>query len=88
MWTAVSNQAGGHPSPNAGVVEAAFAAALGVRVGGANVYAGRPESRPRLGTGSSARQPATSPGPSGSAARSAAAVAVLGLAGSRRWWRR
>jgi adenosylcobinamide-phosphate synthase len=40
-----------HPSPNAGVVEAAFAAALGVRLGGVNDYAGRIETRPRLGCG-------------------------------------
>ncbi len=87
VWTAVRNQASRHPSPNAGVVEAAFAAALGVRVGGANVYGGRQELRPQLGTG---RAPAA-----GDIARAvrlsrqiAAAVAVLGLAGSRRWWGR
>ncbi|MBV9659804.1 MAG: cobalamin biosynthesis protein CobD, partial [Acidimicrobiales bacterium] len=38
IWTAVRNQAPAHPSPNAGVVEAAFAAALGVRLGGHNDY--------------------------------------------------
>jgi adenosylcobinamide-phosphate synthase len=40
-----------HPSPNAGVAEAAFAAALGLRLGGDTVYAGRVEPRPALGTG-------------------------------------
>ena len=40
-----------HPSPNAGVVEAAFAGALGVRLGGRNVYAGQTEDRGRLGEG-------------------------------------
>ena len=40
-----------HPSPNAGRCEAAFAGALGVRLGGANVYAGIPEYRPQLGDG-------------------------------------
>jgi adenosylcobinamide-phosphate synthase len=40
-----------HPSPNAGVAEAAFAAALGLRLGGDTVYAGRVDPRPALGTG-------------------------------------
>lgn len=40
-----------HPSPNAGRCEAAFAGALGVRLGGANVYGGRVERRPHLGDG-------------------------------------
>jgi adenosylcobinamide-phosphate synthase len=40
-----------HPSPNAGVVEAAFAGALGVRLGGSNVYDGRIEDRGLLGDG-------------------------------------
>ena len=48
---AVLSQAPAHPSPNAGVVEAAFAAALGVRLGGTNDYAGRVEDRPILGSG-------------------------------------
>ena len=51
IWTAVRDQAPGHPSPNAGVVEAAFAAALGIRLGGTNVYDGRVEVRPALGYG-------------------------------------
>ncbi len=46
---AVRDQAPAHPSPNAGVAEAAFAAALGVRLGGTTVYAGRAEERPVLG---------------------------------------
>lgn len=40
-----------HPSPNAGRCEAAFAGALGVRLGGVNDYGGRVEHRPELGDG-------------------------------------
>ena len=40
-----------HPSPNAGQCESAMAGALGVRLGGRNVYFGRAESRPFLGDG-------------------------------------
>ncbi|WP_293787419.1 CobD/CbiB family cobalamin biosynthesis protein, partial [uncultured Aeromicrobium sp.] len=43
--------AAGHPSPNAGAVEAAFAGALGIRLGGTNVYGERIEHRPTLGDG-------------------------------------
>jgi adenosylcobinamide-phosphate synthase len=47
----VRRDAPAHPSPNAGVAEAAFAAALGVRLGGANRYGARVEERGRLGDG-------------------------------------
>ncbi|MFI7541444.1 cobalamin biosynthesis protein [Actinoplanes sp. NPDC049599] len=40
-----------HPSPNAGQCESAVAGALGVRLGGRNVYSGRTETRPLLGDG-------------------------------------
>jgi adenosylcobinamide-phosphate synthase len=51
IWRAVSSQAPAHPSPNAGVAEAAFAAALGLRLGGCNRYGDRVERRPWLGQG-------------------------------------
>ena len=47
----VRRDGGRHPSPNAGRCEAAFAAALGVRLGGTNVYGGVAEARPNLGDG-------------------------------------
>lgn len=40
-----------HPSPNAGVAEAAFAGALGVRLGGPTQYRHELEIRPSLGDG-------------------------------------
>jgi adenosylcobinamide-phosphate synthase len=58
VWRTVRDDAPAHPSPNAGVAEAAFAAALGVRLGGGlNRYGDRVEHRPTLGSG---RPPAAS----------------------------
>lgn len=37
------------PSPNAGIPEAGFAGALGIRLGGANFYQGKRENRPFIG---------------------------------------
>ncbi|WP_084635343.1 cobalamin biosynthesis protein [Propionicicella superfundia] len=70
---AVREQSGRHPSPNGGVVEAAFAGALGVRLGGRNVYDGVEEDRGELGFG---RRPR--PGD----LRRADALAVIVSAGS------
>lgn len=50
----VRRDAGRHPSPNGGVAEAAFAAALGVVLGGENEYDGSIEDRGTLGSGRAA----------------------------------
>lgn len=47
----VRADAGRHPSPNAGVAEAAVAASLGVQLGGPLRYGERAEARPTLGDG-------------------------------------
>jgi adenosylcobinamide-phosphate synthase len=47
----VRRDAPAHPSPNAGVAEAAFAAALQVQLGGTNRYGDRVEERGLLGDG-------------------------------------
>lgn len=51
VWQAVRRDAPAHPSPNAGVAEAAFAAAQGLQLGGTNRYGTQMEHRPRLGIG-------------------------------------
>jgi adenosylcobinamide-phosphate synthase len=53
----VRRDAPAHPSPNAGVAEAAFAAALGLRLGGTNRYGDVVEDRAVLGDG----KPPTTP---------------------------
>jgi adenosylcobinamide-phosphate synthase len=50
-WRAAWSDGREHPSPNAGLVEGAFAGALGVRLGGVNVYVHGRERRPQLGVG-------------------------------------
>jgi adenosylcobinamide-phosphate synthase len=72
IWRAVRDDAPGHPSPNAGVAEAAFAAALDLQLGGDNIYSGRVETRAALGTGR-----APQPGDIAAATRLANDVAVV-----------
>jgi adenosylcobinamide-phosphate synthase len=52
-WQVMRRDGGAHPSPNAGRPEAATAGALGLRLGGENVYDGQAERRPVLGRGRS-----------------------------------
>jgi adenosylcobinamide-phosphate synthase len=51
VWETVRRDGASHPSPNAGVAEAAFAGALGVRLGGTNRYGDNVEARPFVGSG-------------------------------------
>jgi adenosylcobinamide-phosphate synthase len=71
-WAALRRDGTAHPSPNAGRLEAAFAGALGVRLGGTNHYGGRVERRPHLGEG-------PPPGPD-DVARAVRLSAVVGTA--------
>jgi adenosylcobinamide-phosphate synthase len=50
-WRVWRRDRADHPSPNAGQCESAAAGALGVRLGGRNVYFGRSEVRPLIGDG-------------------------------------
>lgn len=51
VWRIARRDAPRHPSPNAGVIEAAFAAALALRLGGTNRYGVMTERRAALGDG-------------------------------------
>lgn len=84
---AVRQDAPAHPSPNAGVAEAAFAGALGLSLGGPLRYGDRVEDRPVLGDGTRP-QPEDVARAVQLAERTEIALigslAVLGLLGSRR----
>ena len=54
-WRVLRHDARSHPSPNAGHCEASAAGALGVRLGGTNVYGTQVEERPQLGNGRAPR---------------------------------
>jgi adenosylcobinamide-phosphate synthase len=90
-WRVLRRDGAAHPSPNAGRMEAAFAGALGVRLGGRNRYGDQVEERPILGEG-------LGPGPDDvegavrlslqvGAATAAVAVALAALR-TARWHRR
>jgi adenosylcobinamide-phosphate synthase len=49
VWSMCQRDAPQDPSPNAGWSECAYAAVLGVQMGGINTYKGRPKSKPLLG---------------------------------------
>jgi adenosylcobinamide-phosphate synthase len=82
VWTAVRTQAPAHPSPNAGVAEAAFAAALDLSLGGTNRYGTRVEHRPTLGTG----RPAGPGDIERACALSRDVTAVLAMLFLAGWW--
>jgi adenosylcobinamide-phosphate synthase len=50
-WELLRRDGRAHPSPNAGRMEAAFAGALGLRLGGPLAYGGRVERRAHVGDG-------------------------------------
>jgi adenosylcobinamide-phosphate synthase len=49
VWRLCVRDANQDPSPNSGWSECAYAAALGVQVGGINYYRGQIQEKPRLG---------------------------------------
>jgi adenosylcobinamide-phosphate synthase len=48
-WTIMRRDGRNHSSPNSGIPEAAVAGALGVRLGGTNIYGGVPVEKPTIG---------------------------------------
>lgn len=91
-WRTWRRDAAAHPSPNAGQVEAAFAGALEVRLGGRTVYRHGAEERPVLGDGrmpdsghvTRAVELSRVVGAVAGAVSATTAVAV----GGYQWWRR
>ena len=74
-----------HPSPNAGQCEAAAAGALGVTLGGPNVYAGRIDHRPFLNGGK--RPPDVNDVRSVAALSTVVGAAALAIGVAIRAWR-
>ncbi|HEX8630191.1 MAG TPA: cobalamin biosynthesis protein [Catenuloplanes sp.] len=82
VWRVWRRDRNDHPSPNAGQCESAMAGALGVRLGGRNVYFGRTEVRPFLGDGPKpvARHIRAAARISGAVGLAAVAIAATGRA--------
>ncbi|MDK3257323.1 cobalamin biosynthesis protein [Blastococcus capsensis] len=76
-WRTWRRDGAAHPSPNAGRCEASAAGALGLRLGGRNVYGSRVENRPPLGNG---RAPAPADIPRAVRLSRAVWLAAAGLA--------
>jgi len=85
---AVLTQAPLHPSPNAGVAEAAFAAALGVQLGGRNRYGEFVEERATLGYGRPARSSDITKSIHLSRDVTYSLASLLSVVGLAMWWRR
>jgi adenosylcobinamide-phosphate synthase len=85
---AVTTQACAHPSPNSGVIEAAFAGALGVRLGGRNRYGDSVEDRPTLGRGRPVGVEDIDEAVRLSRDVAKSLALTLGLIGLVQWWRR
>ncbi|MCZ2858331.1 cobalamin biosynthesis protein [Blastococcus sp. VKM Ac-2987] len=83
-WRVWHRDGAAHPSPNSGRCEASLAGALGLRLGGRNVYGSRVEDRPALGDG---RPPGTGDIPRAVALSRAVwtAAAIAAVLGRRRW---
>ncbi|GLY15544.1 cobalamin biosynthesis protein [Kineosporia rhizophila] len=90
-WAVWRRDRGRHPSPNAGQCEASAAGALGVRLGGTNVYGEQVESRPVMGEGNRApdvgdvRRAVKLGRWVGALAAAGAVVGVVGAARGRAW---
>lgn len=83
---ALVTQAPLHPSPNAGVAEAAFAVALGVQLGGRNQYGDLVEDRVKLGFTRPARSSDIKESIRLSRDVTCALASVLGVVGVAGWW--
>jgi adenosylcobinamide-phosphate synthase len=88
-WRVWRRDAAAHPSPNAGVIEAAFAGSLGVRLGGTNVYDGNRVEHRAIMDGGRPPEPRDIPRAALLARRVGhGAVAVAALAALARGWGR